>query len=78
MVVAVLAARRHAVAYPLAFILAGLTLAVSLPQPEHQSFVKAGFSLASVTFLAGSAVQLLLIVLIPAYLWRKKPRSAPR
>jgi hypothetical protein len=71
-VVAALAATGHRIAYPLAFVLSILTLAVSLPQPEHQSFVEAGVSLASVTFLLGSVVQLALVILIPIYFLRRR------
>jgi hypothetical protein len=71
-VVAILAATGRRIAYPLAFVLSVLTLAVSLPQPEHQSFVKAGLSLASLTFLVGSAFQLALLILIPVYLRERK------
>ena len=73
LVVAVLVAKGRSIAYPLAFVLALLTLAVSLPQPEHYSFVEAGLSLASATFLLGSAIQLALLILIPLYLYRRKP-----
>ena len=69
---AVLVAKGRSIAYPLAFVLALLTLAVSLPQPEHYSFVEAGFSLASATFLLGSVLQIALIILIPIYLYRRK------
>jgi len=69
---AVLVAKGRSIGYPLAFVLALLTLAVSLPQPEHYSFVEAGPSFASGTFLFGSAVQLALIILIPIYLYRRK------
>jgi hypothetical protein len=76
LVVAVLVAKGRSIAYPLGFVLAILTLAVSLPQPEHYSFVEAGPSLASGTFLFGSALQLALIILIPLYLYRRKsPRT---
>jgi hypothetical protein len=75
--VAALAATGHRIAYPLAFVLSILTLAVSVPQPEHQSFVRAGFSLASLTFLAGSAFQLILVILIPVYYWRKLSGGKP-
>jgi hypothetical protein len=75
-IVAILAATGRRIAYPLAFVLSILTLAVSLPQPEHQSFVMAGLSLASLTFLVGSAFQLVLLILIPVYL-RKRPSSRP-
>ena len=71
-IVAALAATGHKIAYPLAFALSILTLAVSLPQPEHQSFVEAGVSLASATFLIGSVLQLALIILIPVYFLRKR------
>ena len=72
-VVAVLAASGRKVAYPLAFVLAVLTLAVSLPQPEHYSF---GASLASATFLIGSVLQIALLVLVPVYLRRSKSGKA--
>jgi len=72
LVVAVLVAKGRSIAYSLAFVLALLTLAVSLPQPEHYSFVEAGPSLASATFLLGSALQLALIILIPVFLYRRR------
>ena len=72
LIVAVLVVKGWPIAYPLAFVLALLTLAVSLPQPEHYSFVEAGPSLASGTFLFGSALQFALIILIPLYLYRRK------
>jgi hypothetical protein len=74
-IVAALAATGHRVAYTLAFVLSILTLAVSLPQPEHQSFVEEGLSLASATFLIGSILQLALIILIPVYFLRKRSAS---
>jgi hypothetical protein len=73
--VAVLVAAWRRIAYPLAFVLSILTLATSLPRPEHFAFVKAGVSLASITFLTGSALQIALIILIPIYLLRKKSRA---
>jgi len=75
LVVAVLIAKGRSAGYPLAFVLAVLTLAVSLPQPEHYSYVEAGPSLASATFLVGSAFQLVLILLIPVYLYRRKSQK---
>jgi len=75
--VAALAATGHKIAYPLAFVLSILTLAVSVPQPEHQSFVMAGLSLASLTFLVGSALQLGLVILIPVYYLRKRSAAKP-
>jgi hypothetical protein len=71
-VVAILAAKGLGIAYPLALMLAILTLAVSLPQPEHYSFVEAGPSFASGTFILGSCLQLALLILIPVYLYRSK------
>jgi hypothetical protein len=75
-VVAILVVKGRSIAYPLAFVLAVLTLAVSVPQPAHYSFVEAGLSLASATFLLGSALQIALIILIPIYLYGKKSRKA--
>jgi hypothetical protein len=76
-IVAALAATGHGIAYLLAFVLSLLTLAVSLPQPEHQSFVEAGLSSASITFLVGSALQLALLILIPVYFLRKRSGGKP-
>jgi hypothetical protein len=72
---AVLAAAGRRIAYPLAFVLSILTLVVSLPQPEHYSYVEAGLSLASSTFIVGSAVQVLLLILIPIYLYRVRKNT---
>jgi hypothetical protein len=74
--VAILTAKGRRIAYPVAFVLAILTLGVSLPQPEHYSYVQAGPSLASLTFLAGSALQIALLVLIPVYLYRSKSQRS--
>ena len=70
--VAVLAAAKRRIAYPLAFVLSILTLGVSLPQPAHYSYVEAGLSLASSTFIVGSALQVVLLVLIPIYLYHTR------
>jgi hypothetical protein len=72
LLVATAVAKGYYKTYPVAFILAILTLAVSLPQPEHQSFVAAGISLASITFIVGSVLQIALLILIPLYLWRRR------
>jgi hypothetical protein len=66
-IVAVLVARRLETAYPAALVLAILTLFVSLPRPEHQNMVLAGFSIGAFTFLAGSILQFGVIVLILTY-----------
>jgi len=73
--VAVTVACRREIAYPFALVLAVLTLLVSLPQPTHYEFLSAGFLLAGMTFLLGSALQLGLIVLIPWYLIKKRKAS---
>jgi hypothetical protein len=70
--VAVAIATRHKKAYPVAFILAIITLMVSLPQPEHYGFVQAGLSLASTTFIVGSALQVALLILIPIYVFENR------
>ena len=70
--VAVLAAAGRRIAYSLAFVLSILTLGVSLPQPEHYSYVEAGLSLASSTFILGSALQVVLLILIPIYLYHTR------
>lgn len=62
-------ALRIAVAYPTSLVLAVLTLVVSLPQPEHYSF---GLSLASATFVAGSILQIGVIVSVVRYLLSKR------
>ena len=70
----------HDRAYPAAVILAFVTLAVSLPQPEHLSFTEAGPTLASLTFIIGSVLQVGVIVLV-AYSMiraRKYPRPLSR
>jgi len=51
-------------AYKIVFILAIITLFVSLPQPEHYALVSEGISLASFTFIAGSILQLCIITLL--------------
>ncbi len=72
LIVAIIAATGHRIAYRLAFVLSILTLALSLPQPEHYSFMKAGMLLASVTFVIGSMLQVALLILIPIYLLRNR------
>jgi hypothetical protein len=74
-VVAIFAATGHKLAYPLALVLAIVTLFVSLPQPEHYAYVEAGLSLATITFLAGSILQIALIILDGIYLTKYRSRS---
>jgi hypothetical protein len=65
LIVGIAVAMRKSVAYPLSLVLAALTLVVSLPRPEHYSF---GLSIASVTFIAGSVLQIGVIVSVTRYL----------
>src|SRR3989442_15654929 len=54
-------------AYPLALVLSIVTLAVSLPQPEHYSLADAGPTLASLTFMAGALLQPGGVNLLPSF-----------
>jgi len=74
-VVAIFAATGRKEAYPLALVLAILTLFSSLPQPEHYAYVKQGVNLASVTFLTGSTLQIALIVLDGIYLTKRRNKA---
>jgi hypothetical protein len=69
LIVAVAIAKGLKMAYPLSLVLAILTLAVSLPQPEHYSLVQAGLSPASLTFSAGSVLQVAVILTVSSYLF---------
>jgi Ni,Fe-hydrogenase I cytochrome b subunit len=77
LIVAILAATGHGIAYPFAFVLSILTLAVSLPQPEHYPFMEVGMLLASVTFVIGSVLQFALLILIPVYMLRNRSGRKP-
>jgi len=68
LIVAVAIAKGLKTAYPLSLVLAILTLLVSLPQPEHYSLVQAGLSPGSLTFIAGSALQVAVILTVSSYL----------
>ena len=68
-IVALAVAKDFRMAYPLSLVLAILTLAVSLPRSEHYSLIQAGLSLASLTFIAGSALQVAVILTISSYLF---------
>jgi hypothetical protein len=58
---------RPRLSYYLAFILAVLALASSLPQTAHYAFIENGEVLPSATFILGSAAQIALAVLVPYY-----------
>jgi hypothetical protein len=66
---------RRTVAFYLAFILAVLALASSLPQSAHYAFIQAGELLPSATFILGSLAQVLLVLLVPYFVIRQR-RSA--
>lgn len=51
--------------YYLAFVLALLALASSLPQTTHYAFIESGDILPAATFLLGSVAQVLLVILVP-------------
>jgi hypothetical protein len=53
--------------YALGLVLAVLALGSSLPQSSHWAFVANGDILPAFTFLAGSAVQVVLIILVVYY-----------
>ena len=65
-------------AYPAALLLSIATLAVSLPQPEHYSLAEAGQTLASLTFIAGSLLQIGVIVLVALLLILRRRQSPVR
>ena len=67
-IVALAVAKGLKMAYPLNLVLAILTLAVSLPRSEHYSLIQAGLSLASLTFIAGSVLQVAVILTVSSYL----------
>jgi len=77
-VAAVGVATGHDKAYPPALVLSIATLAVSLPQPEHYSMVKAGATLASLTFIAGVLLQIGPIVIITSFLILKRRQPSFR
>jgi len=68
LIVALAIAKGLKMAYPLSLVLAILTLAVSLPRPEHYSLVQAGLSPAFLTFIAGSVLQVAVILTVSSYL----------
>src|SRR5881628_2225406 len=69
LIVALAVAKGLKMAYPLSLVLAILTLAVSLPQPEHYSLVQAGLTSAYLTFIAGSVLQVAVILTVSSYLF---------
>ncbi len=72
LLVAIEVARGREIAYPAALIMSTLTLVVSLPQPEHYLLVAQGFTLAGLTFVIGSVIQLATIISVSYYLILKR------
>jgi len=71
LVAALLAFKGSRLAYPLTLALSALALLASLGNPVHWAYVRYGEALPAFTFLAGDAVQLALLFLIPLYLLRR-------
>ena len=65
-------------AYPAALVLSIVTLIVSLPQPEHYSLAEAGPTLASLTFIAGSVLQIGVIILVTSSMFLERRQSGLR
>jgi len=74
-ITAIAVAKGLRVSYPVSLTLAVLTLAVSLPQPEHSSLLQAGISFAWVTFVAGSILQVGVILSVSIYLFETRRLS---
>ncbi|TMI55903.1 hypothetical protein E6H18_08445 [Candidatus Bathyarchaeota archaeon] len=74
-VVAVGVATGREKAYPPALVLSIATLAVSLPQPEHYSLADAGPTLASLTFVAGSLLQVGVLFFTTSFLILRRRQS---
>lgn len=74
LIAAILVWRRYERVYPVILVLAVLTLLVSLPQPAHYTLISSAEILAASTFIAGSALQICLIVLILLFLVLKRRR----
>ena len=69
LVVALAVAKGLKMGYPLSLVVAILTLAVSLPRPEHYSLIQAGLTHASLTFIGGAVLQVAVILTVSSYLF---------
>ncbi len=78
LVVATAVATGRDKAYPAALALSIVTLIVSLPQPEHYSLAEAGPTLASLTFIAGSVLQIGVIILVTSSMFLERRQSGVR
>jgi len=68
---------RPAASYVLAFVLALLALASSLPQSAHYAFIQEGAIAPAATFIVGTAAQILLVILVPYHFLLGGRRGAP-
>lgn len=66
---------RPKVSYYLAFVLAVLALASSLPQSVHYAFIENGVILPAATFVLGSAAQILLVIFVPYHFLRERLKA---
>ena len=78
LVVGIAVATGHDKAYPAALVLSIVTLAGSLPQPEHLSLAEADPTLASLTFIIGSALQAGVILIIAFLLLLERKQASVR
>lgn len=79
LLVAIEAARGKEIAYPSALVMSILTLFVSVPQPEHYSLASQGFTVVTLTFIIGSAIQVATIISVAYYLaLRRRELGAQR
>ena len=69
---------RPRISYALAFVLAVLALASSLPQSVHYAFITSGDVLPAATFILGSAAQFLLVFLVPYFFLKERRGTRPR
>jgi hypothetical protein len=60
------------VSYAMAFALAVLALASSLPQSAHYAFIENGVLLPAATFVLGSVAQALLVILVPYHFIKRR------
>jgi len=63
------------VSYAMAFALALLALASSLPQSAHYAFIEYGVLLPAATFILGSAAQVLLLILVPYHFFVERRKN---
>jgi len=63
---------RPRISYYMGFVLAAVTLAVTLGQPAHYALVEGGDVLPAITLILGSAAQVLLIGLVLYYIVKER------